>query len=284
MHAFEYEWLADDGVRLCGRKWQPADDSVAAVAIVHGLGEHGGRYAEIASQFVAAGFAVWAFDQRGHGRSAGPRGHAASCERLLDDIAEFVRRAGQERTGRLVILYGHSMGGNLVLNYALRRAPQLAGLIVTSPLLCPVSPPGPGKQLVGRLLSRWWPTCSFDIGVNPDDLSHDRQAVDAYRTDPLVHHRVSARLGTQLLDAGVWAIAHADRLKLPTLLMHGSGDKVTSSEASREFARRAGPLCNLQIWNGLYHELHWESERTEVIRHAIDWMHRTIAGGRDTSN
>jgi alpha-beta hydrolase superfamily lysophospholipase len=124
-------------------------------------------------------------------------------------------------------------------------------------------------------LNRVWPGCSLDSGVNPDFLSHDPRVARQYRQDPLVHSRVSAILGTSMLTAGKWAIDHADQLRLPTLLMHGTGDRLTSAESSRTFANRAGRRCTLQIWEGLFHELHFETEQEQVLQRIRDWMQQT---------
>jgi alpha-beta hydrolase superfamily lysophospholipase len=275
----EIEWSAADKTRLFAQAWEPAGGQSGVIAIVHGLGEHSGRYAEVAGQLVDAGYAVLTFDQRGHGRSEGPRGHAPSYDVLLDDLEILVAQARRRSGTRPVFLYGHSMGGNLVLNYALRRQPPLAGLVVTSPVLRPTLPPPAWKLAAAKMMNRVWPTFSLDNGVDPSDLSHDEAAVQAYREDPLVHGRVSARLGTALISTGVWALEHAGQLSLPLLLMHGSADALTSPAATAEFAGRLEGRCELKIWEGLFHELQWERERETVVRFVVDWL-RQIAGGR----
>ena len=213
----------------------------------------------------------------GHGRSGGPRGHASDYALLLDDVGVLVGELQQRGDGHLPrFLYGHSLGGNLVLNYALRCRPQVAGLIVTSPLLRPAVQLPWWKLLLGHALNRCWPRVTFDAGIDPTDLSHDPQAVQRYRDDPLVHRRVSARLGVQMLAAGLWAYRHAEELNVPTLLMHGAADRITSAEASREFAARAGSICSLKIWPDRCHELHWESNRAEVLDFVLNWLNRSM--------
>ena len=160
----------------------------------------------------------------------------------------------------------------LVLNYGLRRQPKLNGLVVTSPLLRPAMPVPRWKTLCARVFDRIWPRLTLGSGVDPNLLSRDPSCVDAYATDPLVHRRVSCRLAVQMLDAGNWAVQHASRLQLPLLLIHGGADAVTSPEASVEFAGRVARNCHLRIWDGLYHEPHWEIERESVIQYIIDWL------------
>jgi len=273
---------ATDGTRLFAQSWKPEGDAIGTVAIVHGLGEHSGRYAEVAEALVRARYTVTAFDWRGHGRTDGQKGHVRDYSVLLDDIDVLVEQVSS-RSGKMpAFLYGHSLGGNLVLNYALQRRPQIAGLIVTSPLLHLVSEPPLWKRLLGRAMSRIWPRFSFRGEINSEDLSHDPAAIRLVEQDPLVHRRVSSRLGTAMLDAGQWALDNAGQLALPTLLMHGGADPLTSPNASAEFARHAGDACTFRLWDGLYHELHWETEREAVIDFVIDWLQTISVQSQDT--
>lgn len=278
----ESELTATDGFRLFVQSWEPEDHAIGTVAIVHGLGEHSGRYAEVADALVRARYAVTALDWRGHGRTDGQRGHVRDYSVLLDDIGLLVEQVSS-RGGELpVFLYGHSLGGNLVLNFALQRQPQIAGLVVTSPLIRLTSAPPLWKRMLGRMMSRIWPRFSFPGEINPEDLSHDPEAIRLVEQDPLVHRRVSARLGTQMLDAGQWALDNAGQLVLPTLLMHGGADPLTSADASAEFAHHAGNKCTFRLWDGLYHELHWETEREAVMQFVIDWLQAIAPRSKDS--
>ncbi|MCH5373226.1 MAG: lysophospholipase, partial [Planctomycetes bacterium] len=171
-------------------------------------------------------------------------------------------------------LYGHSLGGNLVANFALRRHPELSGLVIASPLLLPTIPPPKWKVVLGHALNYVWPTATFNKGSDPYALSHDPEAVERYLEDPLVHYRVSARLAVEMLAAGRWALKHAGELSLPTLLMHGDDDPITSVEASRQFGANSRSSCTLKIWEGMVHELHWDTRRAEVLSYVIDWLRR----------
>ena len=205
MQPSSLELRARDGAILQAQAWQPADAPQAILGIVHGLGEHSGRYAAIVESFTRAGIVVVTYDQRGHGRTGG---RLPAFATLLDDIdpllAEMRRRGDWPQ-----FLFGQSLGGNLVLNYALRRQPALAGVIASSPLLTPAVPPPAWKLTLARVLSRVWPGCPLPSGVDPDGLSHDPDVVRRYREDPLVHGRVSAILGTSMLAAAAWALAAA---------------------------------------------------------------------------
>ncbi len=268
----QFELQGADGRARMARRWQPSVAVTGRMGIVHGLGEHAGRYDHGVESFCRAGIEVVAFDLIGHGLSGGPRGHVSDYALLLDDIDLLVRELQRHEDSRPSWLYGHSLGGNLVLNYVLRRSPALSGLIITSPLLLPAFPPPRWKRMLAAVLNHVYPNAVFSTAIDPADLSHDPQAVQCYREDPLVHDRVSVRLGVQMLAAGRWALEHADRLALPTLLMHGTGDRITSAAASLSFAQRAGPICTLKLWPDLYHELQWETERDMVLAVILDWL------------
>lgn len=274
MEQFDYRLETRDGQQLFGRVWQPESQPVGVVNLVHGLGEHSGRYHHLAGALVGAGFALVSFDLRGHGCSGGPRGHAPSHELVFEDIDSLLRESARRYPGVPSFLYGHSLGGNLVLNYGLRRQPGLAGVIATSPWLRLAFAPPAWKVMIGRLMDRLVPRFTLPSGIDPVDLSHDPAVVSAYVNDPLVHDRLSARLGVGALENGQWALEHAGEFSLPLLLLHGGADRCTSADASREFARKAGSRCTLKIFDGLYHELHNEYEREEVISLIINWLER----------
>ena len=141
MQHIEFAQQAPDGVQFYFQSWQPETPAKAIACLVHGLGEHSGRYAHVGAALNVAGYALLGFDLRGHGKSGGPRGHTPSYETLMDDIGRLLAEARQRYPGQPQFLYGHSLGGNLVLNYALRRKPGLAGVIATSPAIRTATPP-----------------------------------------------------------------------------------------------------------------------------------------------
>jgi len=268
----EFTLQAPGGVRFYYQGWQPDSFPLATICLVHGLGEHSGRYAHFADALTQAGYALLAYDLRGHGRSEGGRGDALSYEVLLDDIARCLDEAATRYPVTPRFLYGHSLGGGLVLNYALRRRPPLAGVIATSPWLRLAFAPPPVKLTLARSMSRLLPSFAQSNGLNPEDLSHDPEVVRLYEIDSLVHDRITARLAVGTLDAGEWALAHASEFALPLLIMHGSSDRITSAEASRDFARQVPSECTFKLWDGLYHETHNELCKSQVLRFAIDWL------------
>ena len=268
----ELNWSSRDGLQLFAQLWQPETEPRAVVCLVHGLGEHSGRYGHLAAALGTIDCALLGFDLRGHGRSPGRRGHTPAYEALLDDIAVLLEQAEQRFPDRPRFLYGHSMGGGLVLNYGLRRRPQLAGVIATGPALLPGFEPSPVVVASARIMNKLWPGLLMNNQLDLKFLSKDPQVVAAYKADPLVHDRLSARLGHLVLETGPWALEHAAEFSLPLLLMHGSEDGLTSPAGTRQFAERVPGDCTCRVWEGLYHEIHNEPEQDQVFAVILDWL------------
>lgn len=265
---------------LFAQGWEPEEETRAIVCLVHGLGEHSGRYAQVAAALTGAGYTLLAFDLRGHGRSEGRRGHAAGWDALLSDVDCLLAQAEARYPHRARFLYGHSLGGCLVLSYVLRRRPDLSGAIATSPALRPAFEPARWRVALGKALCRVRPGLLMSNGLDRNGLSHDPAVARAYACDPLVHDRLSARLGVDLLAYGKEALANAAQLPLPLLLMHGNTDPICSFAASREFADKASSTgrCTFKEWDGLYHELHNELQQGEVMGTMIGWLDAHLAG------
>jgi alpha-beta hydrolase superfamily lysophospholipase len=272
MRTTDFILRTTDGLSLHAETFAPDGRIDAVVCVVHGIGEHIGRYANIINALNASSIAVMTFDLRGHGHSEGPRGHSPSFDFIMDDIGLVLRKAEQDFPGIPLFLLGHSMGGNFVLNYALRHRPNLCGVIALSPGLRTATPTPPWKLALARVLCRLLPAITLHNGVRPADLSRDPEIVRSVLDDPLYHYRISARLGIDILNAGVWALDHADQFPLPLLIMHGTADRSTSYEASREFGSRVKTDCTLKLWDGLYHELHNEPEKDQVLQFIINWI------------
>jgi len=274
MPHFETRWPTTDGLNLYGQGWTPPGKTKAVISLVHGVGEHSGRYEHVANFFNEKGYTFYAFDHRGHGKSPGPRGHFPTYETVMQDIACHLEQTKKRFPNKPVVLYGHSMGGNLVLNFVLRHHPDVTGVIVTSPLLRLSFQPPKIKIMLANLLMRVWPTLSMPSGLDTADFSHDPEANQKYDDDPLNHKKVTPCF-LNLIEAGEWALEHADKFPKPLLLMHGGADRITSAENSRVFAEKAGDQCTLKIWDNLYHELHNEYEKQDVLETMVKWI-RTI--------
>lgn len=261
-----------DGLTLRGNIWETEGQPKAALCLIHGHGEHIGRYLHVAQAFTQAGYALLGMDLRGHGKSDGPRGHIPAYSSLMDDLHLLLENASKRYSEAPLVLYGHSLGGNLVLNYALRQEHDLQAVIATGPWLRLAFEPPLIKITLGHLMNRLYPAFSQPSGVDTTALSHDPAVVTAYKADPLVHDRISARLFMDIHTAGLWALDHAGSLPTPTLLMHGTEDRLTSAQASEEFARRAGKICTLRLWEGLFHEIHNEPEKEDVLAEILSWL------------
>ena len=272
MNHVEFTRQSPDKLQLYFQGWEPEASLRAVVCLVHGLGEHTGRYAHVAAALNEAGYAVLGFDLRGHGKSEGLRGHTPSYDTLMDDIGRLLDAAAQRYPGKSQFIYGHSLGGNLVLNYALRRKPRLAGVVSTSPAIR-MTKPLPGTQLAtAKVMNKLQPTIQMPNGLTLDSLARDPEVIRAYKSDPLVHNKISVRLAVEMLQAGEWALAHAAEFPLPLLLVHGSADEITSAAATQEFAGRVPGDCTLKIWDGFYHETHNEPEKAEVLAFMVAWI------------
>jgi acylglycerol lipase len=272
MKISEWNWKSCNGLDLYARSWEPDGKPKAVIMLVHGHGEHLLRYEHVADALTEKGYAMLGFDLCGHGKSGGPRGHTMSYDALMDDIAAFSQQVEERYPGLPRFLYGHSMGGNLVINYALRRKPEFRGVIATGPWF-KLAFDTPGVQLTFlRLISSIAHGFSLHSPVNADNLTHDETAARAYTKDPLVHDIISARLLLMIHDSGLWALEHAAEFPLPLLLMHGAADPITSAKASQEFAEKAGDKVTFKLWDGLYHEIHNEPEKAEVFKAMLDWL------------
>ncbi len=272
----EFKFKTFDKLQLFGQSWQPEDRPRAVVCLVHGLGEHSGRYVYVADSLIQAGYTLISFDLRGHGKSEGPRGHTPSYEALMKDISSLLEVANKQFPQLSSFLYGHSLGGNLVLNYILRHQPQLEGVIVSDPWLRLAFEPPRFKIILAQITDYIWPSFSQKNGLDTKVLSRDPEVVHAYENDPLVHDHISSRMFIGIYQSGYWALEHASEFSLPLLLMHGGDDKIISVKASHEFANTKTKNCTLKIWDGLYHEIHNEPEKEEVFKFLIDWLDKEV--------
>ena len=257
-----------DGLALHVRHW-PCDGARAQVLIVHGLGEHIGRYEALARALHAAGFAVTGYDQRGHGRSPGPRGGIPRPDSLCDDLSRVIDSLP---AGPPQVLLGHSMGGLVAAHFVaeslVARPAAWARTVATLVLSSPALDPGMGGFQKGLLavMSRLAPGLAVGNGLQPGWISRDPAVVRAYQQDPLVHDRVTARLVRFIVDGGQRARDLAPEWRTRTLLMWAGADRCVAPAGSAAFAAAAPPaLVAQQAWPGLYHEIFNEPERQQVI-------------------
>ena len=254
------DWPLPDGMRLRG-----------VVVLVHGLGEHAGRYGRVADHLNSWGFAVRGYDQFGHGESSGPRGGLPSPLRLLEDLVDVVEATRQRmEPGVPLIVLGHSLGG-LVAASAVARGMQADGLVLSSPALA--TRLNAVQKILLATIPRVAPTLAVGNGLDPDFLSHDPQVAVAYRDDPLVHDRVSGRLAAFIQVAGAQVLARASSWTVPTLLMYAGADRLVDPRGSRDFAGAApAPLVTSRCFEGLYHEIFNELDARPVYALLMQWL------------
>lgn len=267
-------FTASDGDNIALRDWPLAEGTVlrGVVLLVHGLGEHAGRYGPLARRLNGWGFAVRGYDQYGHGESGGARGGLPSSQRLVNDLLELIEstRARMD-PGLPLVLLGHSLGG-LVAAYAVASNwLPVQALVLSSPAL------DPGLNAFQKLLLRVLPGIAPNLtvanGLDPDLISHDKSVVRAYQADPWVHDRISGRLARFIADSGPVVLARAPEWPVPTLLLYAGEDKLVDPRGSRAFAAAApAPMVTARCFEGLFHEIFNELDSEPVFDSLRQWL------------
>jgi alpha-beta hydrolase superfamily lysophospholipase len=272
MEHSEGSFQGSGGLVLYRQSWRPDGPARAALALVHGLGEHSGRFQNIVNYLVPHGFAVHSFDLRGHGRSPGRRAYINSWDDYREDVRAFVRQVGQDEPDRPLFLMGHSMGGLIVLEYVLHHPDGLRGVIASAPGL-DVGGISPVALFLGRALSGIWPTFTVSSGLDATGLSRDPAVVQAYKDDPLVHGKGTARLGVEGPAAIQRVHAHTADFKLPLLILHGSADRLTNPKISRAFFDKlTTPDKTYLAYEGGYHESHNDLHHQQATADLLHWL------------
>jgi alpha-beta hydrolase superfamily lysophospholipase len=263
------------GARLYCRSW-PIPDARATLVALHGLGDHSGLYPMIGETLAAQGIAVLTPDLRGNGRSPGLRGYIDTWSELREDLGGLVERTRAEAPGRPLFLLGMSLGGLVVLDYALQRPAGLRGVIAMSPPLGTLGVPAPLMAL-GRVLSRVWPRFSLETGMDLSGLARDPAVVERVLADPLFHRRGTARLSTEVTRTIARIQAEADRFAVPLLVQHGGADRMVPSDGSRRFvARVRHPDRRLIEYPGAYHALLADLDGERVLADLAGWMRERL--------
>jgi len=273
MNHQEGTFTGHDGTELYYQSWRPEGAMRATLIIVHGLGEHSGRYYNVVEHLVPKGVAIYAHDHRGHGRSPGQRGFIRDWSLFVEDMGAFVQFVQ-------AFMLGHSMGGNIMLNYVLRHPQGLNGVIASAPAVGRLDIP-PVLAFLSRLLSRVWPTLSLDTGLDATAISRDETAVRAYQNDPLVHSQGTPRFGVELARSAEWVMAHAADLEPPLLLLHGDADGLVNVENSRQFFDRVTlPDKTIKIYEGGYHESHNDIHKAQMLADLEQWLEAHLSHTR----
>ncbi len=259
-----------DGTDLALRTWHPAASPVGTIVIAHGLGEHAGRYQQLADDFTSAGYIVRAADHRGHGTSPGARGAMPAAESMRNDVLDALAVARESSPGPLILL-GHSMGGAMAA-WAIAYQPTAAdALILSSPAL--LADLSPVQKVLMHTMRRLAPDLAIGNGLDARYISHDRAVVAAYTSDPLVHDRITSRLAHAIMIAGETVRAAAPGWTTPTLLLYAGADHFVNPRGSQEFASAApASVVTARRFDALYHEIFNETARDEPVNAVLDWL------------
>lgn len=268
--------LSFDQTPLFWRKHLP-ENPKAHVIIVHGFSEHGARYAHVAEYLARAGYGVWAMDNRGHGRSAGKRGHVDHYDDYVRDLGVFLDLVAKEAGSKKVFVLGHSNGGLIALRYALSKPEKPAGLILSDPLLQLVKEVSRLKLLAGRVIVRIAPSFSMPNELAPEELTHDPAMIEAYLADPLIFHEVTVGWFHEMEAASENARGRAPELKMPFLMLLGTADPVCSHNAGKMFFEHVPEGDKqLKLYEGFLHEIFNESGREQVMKDTVTWLDKHL--------
>ncbi|MCX7632483.1 MAG: lysophospholipase [Turneriella sp.] len=270
-----------DGFELYLQTWSPSKSKPNKVILIqHGFGEHSGRYQNFANAIEKEKALVYAADARGHGKSPGKRGHVSDFGLYASDLAVLVARARSENKDLPIFLLGHSMGAVVVALTVLKPevASELRGVIFSSGAFRPALDLVQAiKKAIGTVLAKLAPSFTVEAGLNTNLISRDPQVVEAYRNDPLVHGKISFKMGVDLFAVGEDMIRQASRITLPALVFHGDADGIAQVQGSRDFYEALGSKDKtLKIYPGFYHETLNEpyADRMQVIADIVQWINR----------
>ena len=263
MHNFE---LVCNDIKLKGHYFQK-EGAKASVGIIHGFGEHRGRYTHVAKQFNKNNYNVFTIDLSGHGTSKGRRGDIYSMEQYLNEVDSLLDYMDRKASSLPKVLFGHSMGGLIAASYALNKSPNLSALVLSSPWFRLALKPNPIQLAAAKLMLKVNLNITQNANLNVDHLSSDLEVGRAYAADPLVHGKLTPRAFFEIYNEGIRCIKQAENLKYPALVTHGGDDKIISIEGSKEFASIAN--TKFHEFPSARHEPHNEPNKEDVIQYWI---------------
>jgi acylglycerol lipase len=274
----EGRFKGEGGLEIYWQAWLPEGEPRAVVVLAHGASEHSGRYAWTGEQLNARGYAVYAIDHRGHGKSGGGRAVIDRMGNAVEDLHTLVERAGGAHPGRPLVLLGHSMGGCVALAYTEEHEDALDALVLSGPLAV-LEAASPAQRIVGRVLSAVAPSLGV-VAIDSTAVSRDPQVVTDYDDDPLNYHgKLPARTVAELSKAIEGFPEAVTRFKLPLLVMHGTADRLVPIAGGEMVAERAGSEDKtFKRYDGLFHEILNEPERQQVVNDMADWLDAHFRG------
>jgi alpha-beta hydrolase superfamily lysophospholipase len=269
------EFASPDGIKIFYRQYQ-ADPERARMVIAHGVGEHSGRYGNVIERVIPKGISVWVPDHRGHGQSGGKRGHVLNFVQYLTDIRLTVELAKKDMPdGMPCFLLGHSMGGLIALYFAQHYPELIDGVVASSPCLGMVIEIPAVKKVLGSFMSYVWPGMTMGSGLDATKISRDENVVSAYKNDPLVHDRVSARFFTELLAAMESVNQQASALNVPVLMQVAGEDYLVDADSSKHFFEKLTLQDKtLHVYDDMYHEIYNapEDQTGRVLDDLETWL------------
>ncbi|MBI1908963.1 MAG: lysophospholipase [Deltaproteobacteria bacterium] len=267
---------AGEGFSLYYQAWRVSSPKTILI-FVHGLGEHSGRYKNLVTYFSPRNYTLYGYDQRGHGKSPGPRAHVDRFDLLLEDLDQLIRFVRKNEQCQKLFVIGHSFGGQVLLNYCLDFPGNMDGAIFSSPNIRVAFPISPLKVRLAHFVDRFFPELSLPNDLNPDHISHDPAVVKAYTSDPLVSKKITVRLGKEILDNQAVLMNRAGQFDTPSLFLHAGDDKICSRPATEEFFDKI-PISDkvLKTYDGFYHELFNEIGQERVFGDIERWLEQKL--------
>lgn len=258
--------------------WLPEADVKAVLLLVHGLGEHSGRYMNVVDHFVPLGYAVYGLDHIGHGKSGGEREMVDSFDDFTETLAIFYKLVADFQAGKPIFILGHSLGGLITSNYLLDHQDDFKGAIISGPAVKVGDDISQLTITMGKILSKIAPKAGL-IALDVDSISRDPDVVDAYVNDPLVFHgKTPARLAAEMLSAMIRVNAEASKIRLPIIIVHGAADSMADPDGSQNlYDQASSKVKTLKIYDGLYHEVFNEPERVQVLKDVEEWLEAQLS-------
>ena len=268
-----YKVQTKDQISLHVQEWNDNKKPKGTICIIHGLGEHQNRYTHVAKFYILNGFQVYSYDQRGHGKSEGKRGHSPGLYYNIDDLERVLKTIPHQ----YLFLYGHSFGGNVLANFLLRKQPKyLQGAILSAAWLQLSKEPYVIELAMAKLMNNLIPSFTQNNKLNSADLSNDELVCAIYDEDILVHNQISVRLFSEFYPAGKWAIKNAEKLPVETLMIHGADDDIVSKLGTKKFAENSNGKAEYKIFKNTKHELHNDNTKEDVFAYTLNWLEKML--------
>jgi len=272
MHSYKIQ--TKDQLLLHVQQWNDNKKSKGTICIIHGLGEHQGRYAHVAEFYIENGFQIYSFDQRGHGLSEGKRGHTPGLDYNLDDLERVIKTIPHNH----LFLYGHSFGGNVLVNFLLRKQPKgLKGAILSAAWMQLAKEPNIVDLSLAKLMNGIYPSLTQNNKLDANDLSKDESICQEYTEDPLNHNQISVRLFSDFYPAGKWALENASKLPVKTLMIHGGDDPIICKSGTEKFALSNPEKVSYKIFEDTKHEPHNDLTKKDVFAYTLNWLEESFS-------